>query len=97
MILAGILSFLFGVWQAFLLKKALTSILGSDYMKAVMFFLIKMVFYAVAAVILVFWCRKYLVACAIGFGIGLPLMIMIYFVCKTLSVGGDQNENADNH
>ena len=97
LILAGILSFFFGAAQAFLLKKALTYILGADYMKAALFFLIKTLLFALAAVALVLWLRTYLVACAIGFGAGLPAMIMIYFACKTFVSGGDQNENADNH
>lgn len=102
MLLAGFLSFLFGAAQAFLLQKALSGILGTDFIKAMLFFLLKTVLYAAAAVLLVFCFRPYLFVCAIGFILGLPVMTACYFIYQTFckekkNSGGDQNENADSH
>ena len=87
MIIAGILSFLFGVAQAFLLQKALKSILGMEYMRSVFFFLIKTVLYAAVAVVLVLFLKRYLFACAIGYVLGLPVAVTCFFACKTFQKG----------
>ena len=102
MLIAGFFSFLFGAAQAFLLQRALAGILGTDPMKAAVLFLLKIVLYAAAGVLLVFCLRPYLFACAIGFIVGLPVMTACSFIYQTFckgkkSGGGDQNENADSH
>ena len=104
MLVAGLIACAFGVLQAFLLKETLFSVTGGDTMKAVLFLLLKLFLYGVAAALLALFFLRYAVACAVGFSAGLPLAVSLWFVYQTLirakvkvRTGDGKNENRHDH
>ncbi len=95
--ISGTVSFLFGVFQALLLKKMLFSLTGGNPVKACFFLLAKFILYAGALALLVFRFSQYTVVCAVGYAAGLPLMVLLFFAYKTFGAktdfGDGQNEN----
>lgn len=99
--LSAVIAFAFGVFEAVMLQKTLSSFLKADYQKAVIFLSVKLLTYGAAAILLVFVFEKYIIPAAIGFTVGLPLTVIIWFVLNTLKAkphtGDGQNENINNN
>lgn len=96
--ISGLISFFFGGLQAFLLRKTLFSLTAGSWPKALLFLLIKLVLYAIALTLLVLLFVRYAVPCAVGYALGLPLMVSVLFVVQTLrgsqlKTGDDQKRN----
>ena len=60
----------------------LASVTGADYMRAALFLMIKLLFYLAASLVLVFLFPRFLVVCAIGYTVGLPVTVTAYFAYK---------------
>lgn len=90
--LAGIIAFAFGVFESIMLKRLLYSFTSGRYDKAITFLIIKLVSYAAAISILVFLFSSQLIAAAIGFTLGFPVMTVIWFIFKNLRKGDNRHE-----
>lgn len=100
--LAGIIAFAVGIGEAFLLSVMLSSVTSGNYTKATALLIIKLFSYGAAAAVLVFLFPKNVVNCAIGYGLGLPLSVVVWFICRTFFIkqtksGDDSNENDHNN
>ena len=101
--LAGaVIAFVFGVLQAFLLKLTLFSFTEGNYQKAAVFMILKLIAYGAAAMLLVFLFSDYVISCVIGYAIGLPVTVTVWFIINTLSAkcaatGDGENEGSNNN
>lgn len=90
--LAGIIAFIFGIFEAFLLQRLLYSFTSGNYNKAALFLTVKLISYAAAISLLVFLFSSQLVSAAVGFTVGFPVVTVIWFIFKTLRKGDNHNE-----
>ena len=101
--LAGaVIAFVFGVLQAFLLKLTLFSFTEGNYQKAALCLIVKLIAYGAAALMLVFLFPDYVISCVIGYAIGLPVTVTVWFIINTLRAknadsGDGKNENCNNN
>lgn len=95
--LAGIIAFVFGILETFLLQKLLYSFTSGKYNKAVAFLMIKLISYAAAISLLVFLFSSQLIPAAIGFAIGFPVMTVIWFIFKNLRKEENCHETDNNN
>ena len=94
------IAFVFGILQAFLLKTALFSFTAGNYQKAALALIVKLLAYGAAALMLVFLFSDYVISCVIGYALGLPAAVAVWFIINTLRAGsadsGDgKNENGN--
>ena len=98
--IGGSVAFIFGPVQALLLKNLLFSFTSGNYAKAAVMLFIKLITYAAAASLLVFVFDKHIISCAVGYTIGLPLAIAVWFACKKTArknvYSGDGKNGHDN-
>lgn len=100
--IGGSVAFIFGAVQALLLKNLLFSFTAGNYAKAAVMLFIKLITYAAAASLLVFVFDEHIISCAVGYTVGLPVMVAAYFIYGTVkgrsSHSGDgKNENTDDN
>lgn len=77
---AFIISLLFGVLQAFLLKRLLFAVTAGDKKKAVLVFLLKFLCYGTAIALLMAFFMRSLTYCMCGFAVGMPIAAISLFV-----------------
>lgn len=98
----AVIAFAFGILQALLLKTALFSFTAGNYQKAALFLIVKFIAYGGAAILLVFLFRDYVISCVIGYAIGLPAAVTVWFIINTLRAknadsGDGKNEDSNNN
>lgn len=97
-----VIAFIFGVLQAFLLKVTLFSFTEGNYQKAAVFMILKLIAYGAAAMLLVFLFSDYVISCVIGYAIGLPVTVTVWFIINTLrakcaATGDGKNEGSNDN
>lgn len=97
-----LIAFAFGVLEAFVLSKILFAVTSGDYVKAIIFMLIKFATYAVAIALLLLFFSQCIINCAIGYSVGLPIVTIVWFAHKIshgkgVKSGDDQNEHNNNN
>lgn len=100
--ISGSVAFIFGALQALLLKNLLFSFTAGNYAKAAVMLFVKLITYAAAASLLVFVFDDFIISCAVGYTVGLPVTVAAYFIYGTVkgrnSYSGDgKNENTDDN
>lgn len=96
--ISGVIAFAFGVFEAFVLSKILFAVTTGDYAKAVIFILIKFATYAAAIVVLFLLYFQCIISCAIGYAVGLPVVIVIWFAHKmSLGKGDKSGDDRNGH
>ena len=100
--ISGSVAFIFGALQALLLKSLLFSFTSGNYAKAAVMLFVKLITYAAAASLLVFVFDGYIISCAVGYTIGLPVTVAAYFIygtvkCRSSHSGDGENENTDDN
>ena len=98
----AVIAFAFGILQAFLLKGTLFSFTAGNYQKAALFLIVKLTAYGAAALLLVFLFRDYVISCVIGYAIGLPAAVTVWFIINTIRAknadsGDGRNEDSNNN
>lgn len=98
----AVIAFIFGALQAFLLKVTLFSFTAGNYRKAAAFMILKFIAYGAAALLLVFLFSDYVISCVIGYAIGLPVTVTVWFIintfCAERAASGDgKNEGSNNN
>ena len=99
---SGAIAFVFGIAEALLLKNMLFSFTSGNYMRAAVIMLVKLLLYGAAAILLVFFFSDYVINCVIGYALGLPAAVTVWFIINNLRAknadsGDGKNENIDNN
>lgn len=99
---SGAIALVFGITEALLLKNMLFSFTSGNYMKAAVIMIVKLLLYGAAAILLVFLFSDYLINCVIGFALGLPAAVTVWFIINTFRAknadsGDGRYENSDNN
>lgn len=93
----GAVALIFGAGEAFLLKGMLFSFTSGNCTKAAALMLIKLMLYFAAALLLVFVFSEHIIPCVIGYAIGLPAAVTVWFILYATGIlkksGDDKNEN----
>lgn len=98
----AVIAFAFGILQVFLLKGTIFSFTSGNYQKAALFLIVKFISYGGAAILLVFLFSEYIINCAVGYAIGLPAAVTVWFIINTLRAknadsGDGRNEDSNNN
>lgn len=101
-LVGGSIAFVFGVGEALLLKNMLFSFTAGRYGRAAVILLVKLISYGAAALLLVFRFPGHIVGCAVGYALGLPAAVVVWFLYQTVrgkktDLGDETNENSNNH
>lgn len=94
---SAVIAAVFGVGQAWLLKKTLFAVTGGNYTSAVVFLIIKFILYGGALAVLMMFFSSYVINCLLGYAAGLPLCVAAWFLYKTLRSGDGKNESNNNN
>ncbi len=100
--LSGIISAVFGLMQALMLKTALFSFTAGNYTRAALFVLVKLMLYGVGAVLAVFVFSDALINLLVGYTVGLLASAIALFVrygvsARTVNTEGDTDEIGNNN
>ncbi len=98
----AVIAFAFGILQAFLLKATLFSFTAGNYQKAALLLIIKLIAYGAAALLLVFLFSEYIINCVVGYAVGLPVAVTVWFIINTIRAkyadsGDGKNEDSNNN
>lgn len=99
---SGAIALVFGIAEALLLKNMLFSVTSGNYSKAAVIMIVKLLLYGAAAILLVFLFSECLISCVIGYAIGLPVTVTVWFIinnfrAKNADSGDGKYENSDNN
>ena len=102
LMVSGAIALVFGIAEALLLKNMLFSVTSGNYSKAAVIMIVKLLLYGAAAILLVFLFSEYLISCVIGYAIGLPVTVTVWFIinsirAKNADSGDGKYENSDNN
>ena len=98
----AVIALAFGILQAFLLKGTLFSFTAGNYPKAALCLIVKLIAYGIAAMAFVLLFLEYIINCVVGYAVGLPAAVTVWFIINTIRAknadsGDGRNEDSNNN